>query len=388
MRHLLKKNRFFEVFDAISTFFQYKYKIKRDPSTTRPLRVLVIQNAKMGDMVCSTPVFQAVKKFSPEVILAVGGNMINKELLEHGSLIDTYIIFNNLDPEGTLSKIKEFKADFACVLTPDYFGLKLLMKAKIPLISVPKIENGLSPHETKLFKFLRTAIASKPHMMGHYVPREYLRLLEPIGIYESNTKKVLGYSIEAKNKVRETFEKHFGELNIGISPSAGNKIKQWPAERFAEIADYCMKTLNAKVFVINGMGNIKESKEMIKNLSQRDSIVDLTGQLSLDELKAFISTLDLFIAVDTGPIYIAEAFDVATIDIVGPVDENEQPPKGEFNIVVVPERNKPAIHLMNTKQFDQVEAKRQIESITSQQVIEAINLMNKRLLLRKKQKKS
>ena len=49
----------------------------------------------------------------------------------------------------------------------------------------------------------------------------------------------------------------------------------------------------------------------------------------------------LFISVDTGPIYIAEAFNVPTVDIVGPVDENVQPPADLFTEMLCHNETRP-----------------------------------------------
>ena len=77
--------------------------------------------------------------------------------------------------------------------------------------------------------------------------------------------------------------------------------------------------------------------------------------------------------MDTGPIYIAEAYGAPTIDIVGPMDDNEQPPRGEKNkIVKLEERKQPAIHIMNSSDYDYKEARRQIDGITVDMVIEKL----------------
>ena len=78
----------------------------------------------------------------------------------------------------------------------------------------------------------------------------------------------------------------------------------------------------------------------------------------------------MFISADTGPIYIAEAFDVPTVDIVGPMDEREQPPISPIHrIVVPPNRTKPQLHIMNARTYNREEAFRQVASITSAMVI-------------------
>lgn len=90
---------------------------------------------------------------------------------------------------------------------------------------------------------------------------------------------------------------------------------------------------------------------------------------SIDELKALIAQAGLFVAVDTGPVYIAEAFGTPTVDIVGPMDEREQPPRGEIHLVVVPPAPRtPQLHIMNARVYNEEEVRRQTESISVEMV--------------------
>ena len=103
-------------------------------------------------------------------------------------------------------------------------------------------------------------------------------------------------------------------------------------------------------------------------------VIDTTGIFSVDEFKAFMSTIHLCISVDSGPIYIAEALGIPTLDIVGPIDDREQPPKGRLNRVVkLADRGRPELHVMNARVFDEREAKRQIEAITPDMVIKELD---------------
>jgi ADP-heptose:LPS heptosyltransferase len=96
--------------------------------------------------------------------------------------------------------------------------------------------------------------------------------------------------------------------------------------------------------------------------------------MSIDALRALISRMKAFVSVDTGPIYIAEAFDVPTIDIIGPMDENEQPPRGARHINVVdPLRGEPIIHIMNSRIYDKETARKSIENISVKMVTDAFD---------------
>ena len=209
--------------------------------------------------------------------------------------------------------------------------------------------------------------------MGVYAPRERLRALEPLGIFTDDTGKHLGFSETAGKKIHQFFIQHRIDVKkdfvVGISPSAGNKIKEWPEERFAEVADYLIETYRAKIVLIGGPDDrekVAKTKSHMKFGTQALEITDF----NIDELKALIATLHLFIAVDTGPIYIAEAFGIPTIDIVGPMNEHEQPPQGSIHRnVLPPQRERPQLSILNARDFDRKEATRQTLSITAEAVI-------------------
>lgn len=350
---------------------------KADKKILHPKNVLVVQMAKLGDMVCTTPMFRAVKEQYPESKLYVVGNVVNKEILAGNSDVNEYIVYEEKKFWSLVSKLRKEEIDFACQTAPNFGFLSALYLAGIPLIATPKIENGFCPWETRAYKALRRFVIPVSHRMGSYAPREYLRLLEPIGIHSENTNKQVSFSREAGEKVEAIFVQN--EINkddflICISPSAGNKIKQWPASRFAAVADYAYSKYDATIFVIGSKKDRPEVIEMIRNVSGKTKVINTLDELNVDELKALISNMDMLVSVDTGPIYIAEALGVPTVDITGPIDEREQPPIGPNNrIVHLQNRIKPELYVMNARVYDKTEVRRQTEEITVKMVTDEID---------------
>ena len=170
---------------------------------------------------------------------------------------------------------------------------------------------------------------------------------------------------------------------MGVSPSAGNKIKEWPSERFAKVADHLIEKHQANIIIIGGPEDKRRVAKTKNHMKFGMKALEVTN-FSIDELKALISKLGLFISVDTGPIYIAEAFGIPTIDIVGPMDEKEQPPIGVIHKVVVPVRTKPQLHIMNARAYDAAEALQQTLSITVLAVTEEIDKLMRDLSESKK----
>lgn len=351
-----------------------------------PRKAIIFQLAKMGDMVCTTPMFRAIKTKYPDCKVLVVGDRVNGEILQGNSDVDRYIVYkkNIMDIIKTL---RQERIDFGCVTGPSPEALAMLYLSGIPLIAAPIIENGFSPQETRVYRAIRKFVHSVPHQMGHYSAREYLRLLECIGIFSSDTKKYLAYSPEALNRVRELFlSKNINpqkNLLAVIFPSTGDPSKKWGSEKFAALADYLVTRYHARIIVPGSSADHMAADEMIAYMREKNAVFNFVGHSPIEELKALVSLVSLVIAVDTGIIYIAEAFGIPTLDIAGPVDEREQPPRGECHAVVVPKREKPILQTMNTSMYDRVEARRQAEAISVEMVQQVLDPLMEKIMERR-----
>ena len=113
-----------------------------------PNKFLIIQTAKLGDMVCTTPLFRAIKKQYPEAKVIVAGNVPNKELLAGNNDIDLYYVLNKQSLFHLIPILKKEKIDFACITSPGFENLALAYLAGVSKIVVPVVKNGFCPFET------------------------------------------------------------------------------------------------------------------------------------------------------------------------------------------------------------------------------------------------
>ena len=336
-------------------------------------KILIIQMAKLGDMVCTTPMFRAFKQGYPKGHLFVMGNSVNREVLEGNPYVDEYLVSPG-SVRATAGMLYAGHVDAVCITGPGFEQLVSAIIARVPLIVIPRIRNGKSPYESLWYKILSRFVCVRDHRMETYAPREYLKLLEPLGIMTSDTKKEVYFSETAKIKPTSLLNKSARATQvryIGILPGAGNEIKSWAPEKFGALMNMITKEYEDTVLVLLGAGKDRERAEVIEStIHSSVQMVDCIGKLSIDELKACISMLDMVIGADTGPQYIAEALNIPTIDIVGPCDEREQPPMGDIHMIVKVDRVKPELYVMNARSYNVVEAKRQVESITPVMVYE------------------
>lgn len=105
---------------------------------------------------------------------------------------------------------------------------------------------------------------------------------------------------------------------IGIHAGARPPVRRWPAEYFAQVANYCVQHFDAQIIVTGGADERSTVQELVTRMSIQP--LDVVGQTSLGGLAALISELDLFISNDTGPAHIANAVQTPSVTIFGPVD--------------------------------------------------------------------
>lgn len=341
-----------------------------------PDRILVIQLAKLGDMVCTTPVFRAIKVRYPDVHLTVVGNRINKEVLAGNSNVDEYVVFENDSIFSFILKLRRERYTIGITLSPSFIAVVAMLVARIPCVLAPNIQGGFSPFMTKSYQSILNFVYAQKYEFTGYAPQEYLNMLSSIDVQSTDTTKRLVFSDEAGNKSNELLNNFSTEgPMIGIAVGVGNEIKRWPMERFVAVIKYLKRTHKATIILLGSPNEINQTEQALSNIEDTSNIFNQVGKLSIDELKAVIDRLDLYVSVDSGPIYIAEAFGTPTVDIVGPVAEKEQPPRGDKHLVVIPEREEPAVHIMNAREYEPEEAKRQVLAVSVDMVTKACDTL-------------
>jgi len=98
--------------------------------------------------------------------------------------------------------------------------------------------------------------------------------------------------------------------NIALIPGASFESKVYPVEQYADLT----KQLDANIIVLWGNESEKKMAEKIQIVSPT---VHISSKLPLDELKAFISQMNLVIGGDTGPTHMAWALNISSITLFG-----------------------------------------------------------------------
>ena len=298
-------------------------------------RILVIQTAKIGDLICSTPVFREIKKKYPEVHLAVMANPVTKELLQFNPYVNEIIAIENAYYRGLSGKIK-----LSNLIRKGKYDVSVCLNPNVPFAVA--MFWGLVPERLSVmpdFAGITFRIASafhthlERHIRGKMVIETYMKMLRAIGIESNNLFREVYKSEGADSKANEIL-KGIDKPLIGIAITSGNKLKELGIEKIAKLANILLNDLEVHVVLIGSAQDRDVAHEVLNSIIKKHRIIDTTGRLSLSELPALIEKLSLFIGVDTGVTYMADALSIPLIDIAGPSDMSDQRPMGKDALII------------------------------------------------------
>jgi ADP-heptose:LPS heptosyltransferase len=298
--------------------------------------ILLISTGKIGDLVCTTPVFREIKKNFPDSYLVVGIREQSHGVVQNNIHIDRFIFLNSEKYQGFWGEIKlireliKEKFILSINLSPRAFNTILPFWVGIPkrITSTSKFTGKMA----RIFSFFNSyRLEYKQHTSKLRHNLEILRFLEIKDFSEK--KEVFTTSEEEKKAIKFLRENNLKEDDflIGISVTAGNKIKEWEPDKFCQLADRLIEELKAKIIFIGTPDDEALISGMIGKM--KNEVIPATS-FKLNELAALFKKLKLFISVDTGPLYIAHAVGTPVVDVVGPCDINEQPPRDDLSELV------------------------------------------------------
>ena len=136
----------------------------------------------------------------------------------------------------------------------------------------------------------------------------------------------------ARAEASRLFDSIKGTITIGVHVGAGREIKQWPIDRFRDVARVLLQRGAALVFT--GSAEDRAMVDAVTAHLPAHAVLDLAGRLDVGALAAVMARLDLLLTVDTGPMHLASAVGTPVVAIFGPSDPARYAPTGPRDHVV------------------------------------------------------
>lgn len=279
-------------------------------------RILIVRTDRIGDVLLSTPVIEAVREEYPESYIAMMVQPYAKEIVEGNPYLDEVIIFdkggrhkNWMNVFAFIRFLKHKKFDLAIILHPANSVHLVIFHSRIPRRLGYDKKHG----------FLLTDRVKHTKQLGEKHESQYcLDLLRSIGIEPKKCSPYFPIKKESEKWVEELFSnegvKDTDKL-LAIHPGASCPSKIWPSERFAETADKLIDKYGFKAFVVSGPKDTALTRDVVNKMKHK--AVDLGGKTSVSQMASLLKRCDLFISNDSGPVHIGSSVGVPVISIFG-----------------------------------------------------------------------
>ena len=286
------------------------------------MRILVIRRDNIGDLVCTTPLFAALRRKFPQAWIGAWVNSYNAAVLEGNRDVDEVIAYTKLKhldrSEGALSalakrisalwRLRRMKLDFVVLATSD-FSPKLLRLARA--LGAKRVVGFSDGSAAARGLDLSVPIAA---LTGLHEVERVFRLAPLFGIDgPPPALKVVADSSELQ-RASAAFPAGAGR-KVAVHISARRPAQRWSAERFAELIRMIGAGGASRVLLLWSPGTQDDPRHPGDDEKARE-IVERVGDASLlrpyptetlPELIGALAACDAVICSDGGASHLAAA---------------------------------------------------------------------------------
>ena len=287
--------------------------------------ILVVKLDHIGDMVLSTPVFEAIKKRYPDCFLGVMCSTKGSVVLKNNPWVDRYWIFDAdmFDREGSnnqetkaanlksVLEIREMRFDVCVGLRED--------GNNIPILNLLGAKKTISFHTFTQYAALLDKSAE--HIGDRHTAHINFDLLRLIDVPAPKELRPRIYFTDederwAADRLEEAGIRETHRL-VGVSPGGGWFLNWWPWERYAELCRRLQEyDRDIRIVLFGG----KAEREVCGEISRAVSLplISAAGKGTVQETAALMNRMECVIANDGGPMHMATAAGTRVIALFGP----------------------------------------------------------------------
>jgi heptosyltransferase II len=333
--------------------------------------IIVKQHDQLGDLLITTPVIRAVRKYFPNAHITVLVREYTAPLIWENPHVDEVIVFTEKLKNWKWEKVKFFwnrlRADggYDCAMMLNSVSRSLTSDL---LAVLSKAKYIIGPNHLSLDREIPEKIYDVLTPRNRTLQPEtenYLDIIRALGIPSDGFEYDLSLSGEEQSEAdRLLYDLGISNnaLKIGIHFGALNKEKRLPLDKFVKAVEWIKKNYSCEILLFAGPADEHIRDQFVGRLSKTP--FRIIPVLPLRNVAAVIRRLNLLLCNDTGTMHIASALRVPTISFHSISDPTVWKPQHERHIGIRAKDKK-------------------ITSITVDQIVEALNVQLKNFQLSK-----
>ncbi len=297
-------------------------------------RTLIIKPSSMGDIVQALPVLTALVEQRPSARVSwVVAAPFAPLLAGHPRLAETIVFdrrrYAHIGRNVTVTR--DFLAFLGSLRRRRFttvLDLQGLFRSGLLALATGAPNRVGFREARELAPLFYTAEVSAPDPDMHAVDR-YLKLARTVGLAPPKGRDHLPVEPAARKAARAKLAEAGLEADapvLVICAYARWETKQWPADRFAAVADRAAEMLGARAVVVGSREAGPSARAVVAAASW--PVLDLTGRTTLKELVAVIAEARVMLTNDSGPMHVAAAVGTPAVAVFGPTDPRRTGPFG------------------------------------------------------------
>jgi heptosyltransferase-2 len=323
--------------------------IKPADSLLAPVNVnnilIVRQHNQLGDMLCSVPLFAAIRKKYPNAHISLVASPINYEILfsDINPFIDKVITYR----KASARELREFYSelrhhDYQIGIVPSTVSISRTSHF-INYFSGAKVRVGArsidgKQNNVEYLLNVKKDFSWDPAKL-HQVDRNLeVGALIGCGLSEKELAEVRIHLDEEELVFSETFMKeHFPDPEIPVvafHPGAGKIPNRWDAKNFVELMKLVKSEFDADILITSGTIDKPVTEEIIRGLESLSLRYTVLENTPIRKVGAVLKLTDLYITNDTGTMHVAGGVNAKVISLFGPTHGYEWAPRGSGKVFI------------------------------------------------------
>ncbi|MCX8086128.1 MAG: glycosyltransferase family 9 protein [Rhodocyclaceae bacterium] len=302
-------------------------------------RILLIQTAKIGDYICTTPLIRTLKNCYPDASLTLLVHPVVEPLARHQPGVDRVLTLPDGTVKGLLGRLafyrllRQGRFDTTICISPNQAFLLMPFLAGIPRRAAIFPNFG-----GRSYRLARPFLShAESHRQGRMTVETGMALLNQLGCNGPIPAKEIAAAPGAEERVAPLLAGLENRYLVGVGVSSGNKLKELGEKQLVALITGLLNLADdLTVVLVGSVADQRKAAALAETLNQ-SRVLDVTGRISLADLSVLVGRLEAYVGVDSGITYLADACGVPVVDIMGPADAEDQRPVGPKAIVLKPD---------------------------------------------------
>jgi lipopolysaccharide heptosyltransferase II len=285
---------------------------------TPPQKILIVRFSSIGDIVLASPMIRTLRAAFPKAQIDFLVKSDFADLVRYNHHLSQIIELRTREFAELKKVTKKIKAERYDVIFDIHGSLR---STYVRLFSRARSEYVVDKRSIR--RFLLVRFKWNLFRQPVYVAERYLETAMAFGVQNDGKglevfiPDEIQFSVSSR-MARHRLDQH--EAVIGIAPGAKHETKMWPSDRFARVALHAVRETGAKVLLFGGPDDHTRCNAIASEVNEttgKESVVNLSGTLTLLETAAALDVCDVVLSNDTGIMHLAAARQRNVVAIFG-----------------------------------------------------------------------